>query len=293
MEYFIIENGQQAGPFGLDQLAQKHIAQETLVWCEGMAAWTPAWQVDTLKPLFYTHTDNNGAAAGVPPVPPPPPAGNSPLHDGKKKQNRHLLPKAIVGILVVAVAVLAFTNPDREAHRTAVKKQIHAVIDKSGEDMLGDNILAMGLRSIAQMVSGSMMDAAFDEFFEYHNYVLFSSGTVNFDGEDHQVSFGILGKVYTFNADDVIRAIDDKEDSASGNKGDESTVQDGDADRDNDSDATQAESQLDKKVDQVVDKVGERVSRKVEEKINRKLDELTDSSTLDKILDKIFGGTGN
>lgn len=270
MEYFIIENGQQAGPFGLDQLAQKHITQETLVWCEGMVTWTPAWQVDALKPLFYPHTDTNGTAAGVPPVPPPPHADKSPHRDRKKKQNHHLLPKVILGALVVVVAVLALTNPDREAHRTAVKKQLHAVIDKSGEDILGDNILAMGLRSIAQMVSGSVIDAAFDEFFEYHNYVLFSNGTVNFNGEDHHVSFGILGKVYTFNADDVIRAIDD-----------------------NDSDATRAESQLDKKVNQVVDKVGERVSQKVEEKINRKLDELTDSSTLDKIIDKIFGGTEN
>lgn len=33
MEYFIIENnGQQAGPFSLEQLVQKAITPETLVW---------------------------------------------------------------------------------------------------------------------------------------------------------------------------------------------------------------------------------------------------------------------
>ena len=37
MEYFIIENnGQQAGPFSLEQLVQKAITPETLVWAQGM-----------------------------------------------------------------------------------------------------------------------------------------------------------------------------------------------------------------------------------------------------------------
>ena len=35
MEYFIIENnGQQAGPFSLEQLVQKAITPETLVWAQ-------------------------------------------------------------------------------------------------------------------------------------------------------------------------------------------------------------------------------------------------------------------
>ena len=50
MEYFIIDNnGKQAGPFSLDQLAQQAITPETLVWKQGMQDWTPAWKVDELK----------------------------------------------------------------------------------------------------------------------------------------------------------------------------------------------------------------------------------------------------
>ena len=46
MEYFIIENnGQQAGPFSLEQLVQKAITPETLVWAQGMKDWTPAWKM--------------------------------------------------------------------------------------------------------------------------------------------------------------------------------------------------------------------------------------------------------
>mgnify|MGYP001620403763 CR=1 FL=1 len=40
MEYFIVENGKQAGPFSIAQLAEKHIKPETLVWKEGCLLYT-------------------------------------------------------------------------------------------------------------------------------------------------------------------------------------------------------------------------------------------------------------
>ena len=53
MEFFIIDhNGQQAGPFSFDQLVQKGISPETLVWKQGMADWTPAWKVEELKAVL-------------------------------------------------------------------------------------------------------------------------------------------------------------------------------------------------------------------------------------------------
>ena len=53
MEFFIIDhNGQQAGPFSFDQLVQKGISPETLVWKQGMADWTPAWKVEDLRAVL-------------------------------------------------------------------------------------------------------------------------------------------------------------------------------------------------------------------------------------------------
>ena len=53
MEFFIIDNnGQQAGPFSMDQLVQKGISPETLVWKQGMADWTPAWKVEDLRAVL-------------------------------------------------------------------------------------------------------------------------------------------------------------------------------------------------------------------------------------------------
>lgn len=62
--FFLVINGQQAGPFGVSDLAGRaargEITRETLVWRQGMANWTPASQVGELATVFVT--------------PPPPPS---------------------------------------------------------------------------------------------------------------------------------------------------------------------------------------------------------------------------
>jgi membrane protease subunit (stomatin/prohibitin family) len=64
-QYHVAVNGQQMGPFGMDQLQSQvtsgELTGQSLVWKNGMAAWTPASQVPELQPLF----------ANVPPPLPP------------------------------------------------------------------------------------------------------------------------------------------------------------------------------------------------------------------------------
>ncbi len=65
--YFIATDGQQQGPHPVDQLKQQAqagtLTRDTLVWCEGMANWAKAGEVDELSGIFSS-------------VPPPlPPAG--------------------------------------------------------------------------------------------------------------------------------------------------------------------------------------------------------------------------
>lgn len=63
--FFIAVDGKQSGPHGMDELRQHASAGAltpgTLVWKQGMPAWTPAAQVDDLAPIF----------ASVPPPLPP------------------------------------------------------------------------------------------------------------------------------------------------------------------------------------------------------------------------------
>lgn len=66
-------NGQPYGPFDWQTCKKftttKQLTEQTLVWMEGMPAWTPAGQVDILKPLFA-------------PAPPPLPTGMPPIPGG-------------------------------------------------------------------------------------------------------------------------------------------------------------------------------------------------------------------
>lgn len=56
MKVFIAVNGQTTGPFGAEQIRQMvqsgQLTKTTMVWIEGMAAWTPAGQVSQLDEFF-------------------------------------------------------------------------------------------------------------------------------------------------------------------------------------------------------------------------------------------------
>ena len=63
--YFVAIEGKQTGPFDMQTLASQasagRLTQQTLVWTQGMAQWTPAGQVPALAAIF----------ASVPPPLPP------------------------------------------------------------------------------------------------------------------------------------------------------------------------------------------------------------------------------
>lgn len=71
VSYMLAISGQQYGPYSLPQLQQMvaggQLTGETLVWCQGMAAWEAASSRPDLAPLFAP------AAPPVPPTPPTPP----------------------------------------------------------------------------------------------------------------------------------------------------------------------------------------------------------------------------
>jgi hypothetical protein len=70
VNYMLAINGQQAGPFGwaqLQQLVQQgQLTQQTYVWTQGMANWTPAGQVVELAPLFQNCVPQMPGMPGMP-----------------------------------------------------------------------------------------------------------------------------------------------------------------------------------------------------------------------------------
>lgn len=297
MEYFIIDkNGQQAGPFSLDQLAQKAITPETLVWAQGMADWTPAWKVEELKTVLEAAEairDNEAtqeeATTGTVP--------HSYQPEQPQKKSSKTLWKIILGLVVFIILMLAVTNPGADAHKEKVRTEVSKAVEKATATT-DNNFFSQAMRSVAKMMAGTVMDEAMDQLFQYHNYIICSKGTVEFDGKEHTVSFGILGKVYTMNADDMVKALEmgdnlriEESSSSSDDSamdGSSSNSVDEDANTSADDAGSDLQQKLEDKANKALDKAADKVSKKVEEKINQKLNEATDSSTVEKIIDKIL-----
>lgn len=331
MEFFIIDhNGQQAGPFSFDQLVQKGISPETLVWKQGMADWTPAWKVEDLRAVLeaieanqsnqniqkqegvqqgfqqganqqqdyqkaqqeaYQQGFQQGAAMH----------SNFQQQPKKNKKKSHFAMKMVIGLIIFILAIFAITNPSADAHKEKVRTEASKAVEKA-VGSTDNNFFSQALRSVAKMMAGSMMDEAMNQLFEYHNYIVCSTGSVEFNGKPHTVSFGILGNVYTMNADDMVKALESAdnlhiEESESNVSSDtpnmdgsdsEANVNEDQAASDEGSLSTRMQKKLEEKANQAFDKAADKVSRKVEEKINQKLDETTDSSSIEKIIDKIL-----
>lgn len=357
MEFFIIDrNGQQAGPFSFDQLVQKGISPETLVWKQGMADWTPAWKVEDLRAVLeaveanqnnqsnrnaqkqegvlqdfqqqganqqqsflqganqqqaqqeayqkaqqqdyqkaqqeaYQQGFQQGAAMH----------SNFLQQPKKNKKKSHFAMKMVIGLIIFILAIFAITNPSADAHKEKVRTEASKAVEKA-VGSTDNNFFSQALRSVAKMMAGSMMDEAMNQLFEYHNYIVCSTGSVEFNGKPHTVSFGILGNVYTMNADDMVKALESAdnlhiEESESNVSSDtpnmdgsdsEANVNEDQAESDEGSFSTKMQKKLEEKANQAFDKAADKVSKKVEEKINQKLDETTDSSSIEKIIDKIL-----
>lgn len=320
MEYFIIDNnGQQAGPFSQDQLVQKAISPETLVWKQGMADWTPAWKVEELRTVLEAVEANKTNATNQQENQEPQQqtseqtqqqayqqgfqqgaAMNANFQQQPKKRKSHMAIKLIIGLIVFIIAVFAVSNPGADAHKEKVRTEVGKAIEKATSTS-DNNFFSQALRSVAKMMAGSVMDEAMNQLFEYHNYIVCSKGTVEFNGKQHTVSFGILGTVYTMNADDMVKALEGAdnlqlEEMNSSSSDDTSSIDGTNDESTSSSDDTSADEgfgakvqkRLEDKANQAMDKAADKVGKKIEEKINQKLDEATDSSKVEKLIDKIL-----
>ena len=324
MEYFIIDNnGQQAGPFSQDQLVQKAISPETLVWKQGMADWTPAWKVEELRTVLEAVEANKpngtnqqesqepqqqsseqtqqqayqkaqqeayqqGFQQGA--------AMNANFQQQPKKRKSHMAMKLIIGLIVFIIAVFAVSNPGADAHKEKVRTEVGKAIEKATSTS-DNNFFSQALRSLAKMMARGVMDEAMNQLFEYHNYIVCSKGTVEFNGKQHTVSFGILGTVYTMNADDMVKALEgadnlEVEEMDSSSSDDTSSIDEATSSSDDTSAdegfGAKVQKRLEDKANQAMDKAADKVGKKIEEKINQKLDEATDSSKVEKLIDKIL-----
>lgn len=316
MNYFIIENNSQQGPFTLEELRLYHLTSETLVWAEGMAEWTPAWKVEELRPII------NGTPPEIPASTrmdaPPGSDSNAPENDWQssgtppyrenraetaEKQSRNGNSR-LIGIiaLLIILLLMAFTNPSKEAHETAIHSEVATAMDKMTGDE-GDDIFSQGFNMLSRMIGHRILDAAIGQILTYHNYGLFSTCTIEFDGRSHTASFGCFGHVWTMNSKDIERKIngsvihnndpgteDDKDAFGRQHNGQEETP-DAEQQVQQNSPADDTETDIQKYVIQQADKSIQQVSEKVKTSIRNEVNQHTDSTsakTVNKLIDKLL-----
>ena len=102
------------------------------------------------------------------------------------------------GIVVLVFILLAVTCPDKQVHQEKIKMTISNVIDESLVTSASES--EQGFALIGSLFATKIVDI---------NYFFFSTGQISFGGNTKMVSFGILNKVFTFDEDDIRRAISD------------------------------------------------------------------------------------
>lgn len=221
MEFFIYKDNRQQGPFTPEQLREAGISSETLVWREGMAQWTPAWQVDELRDILA----GRQASAPVPP-PVPPAADNSqsaeePKTDSVKEEEprrntaakpadrrRH---RAIMWLAAAAIVFFAMlmTCPSEEKHTLAVTDEVMTALTDSDRTIsTGNRAIDMIGGVIGQQIARQFIGAMVTQVITVDNYVIFSVGSISYGGQSKTVSFGILGHVFTFGSDKLREMMD-------------------------------------------------------------------------------------
>lgn len=230
MEYFIYKDNKQQGPFTKEQLAKMNITSETLIWCEGMAQWTPAWQILELRGVIFGKAEDQA-------TPPPPPtdgpddgtaeeqtdnveAGHADKssetgseyaeakttrHDDGRRHRR-----AVKWLAAAAVAffILLMTCPKEDKHYEAVTHEItEAVTDSASRPSTGIETIDMIGGMLGQEIARQFVGAMVTQFVTVDNYIIFSVGKIEYNGRSEVISLGIIGHVFTFKSTDLTKVL--------------------------------------------------------------------------------------
>lgn len=297
MNYFIVKDGKQQGPYTPAELQARHITSDTLVMIVGTDQWVPAWRVDELKAIV-------GEASSLPepptttaeepqqPATPQPAQPNEP-HGGRKG----LKPMLAVVILLLVVVVMALTNPDRRDHSQAISREVTgaltSVADSSG---FADDPIAQGFMAIGQAFAGNIVDAAVNNLLRYNNYVVLSVGKIDFQGKTYTVSVGLLGHVWTMDKDEMVKAVENN------GRIEVKRIINHHIDKATDAASKVASGVIDKTADEIsrqADKamhdMTSGLKSEVDKEVDRQIDQVADSterSTISKIIDEVRSALG-
>ena len=228
MEFHLIRNGKQEGPYTVEELGQQGITPESEVWAPGMADWQQAGDVPELTAVLQraefeasqqaARIAENQAIPGQPydPIVPPtqvppqvPRYGNVPEEPKKSGCTPWLIAALILAILF---ATMVFTCPDRRDHEAAIQEVTKAWVGDKVDDNLS-SITGIGgafgdlINKAIKELTGFGTDKVISSYLDVKNYVVCSVGRMSIgNSEEKMVSLGVFGHVFTFGKEDIEKA---------------------------------------------------------------------------------------
>ena len=228
MEFHLIRNGKQEGPFTVEELSQQGISPESEVWAPGMADWMQAGDVPELTAVLQraefeasqqaARIAENQPQTGMPYDPPVAPSQvppqvppRYPIEEPKKKSG--CTPWLLAAlILVILFAAMLFTCPDRQDHEAAIQEVTKAWVDDKVDENLGaitggGGIFGDLINKALKELTGFGTDKVISKYLDVKNYIVCSVGSVNIgNNEEKMVSLGVFGHVFTFGKEDIEKA---------------------------------------------------------------------------------------
>ncbi|MBR5029868.1 MAG: DUF4339 domain-containing protein [Muribaculaceae bacterium] len=218
MEFFIIKNDEQHGPFNLSQMSVVNLQPDTPVWHEGLEDWTPASEVAELKdlvayaPKVDAATEAQtlaGTGNGVPPmwkhnandaIETPVVNNDKPIEKTEAKPRKsHTGLWVTLAITALVAVILAVTNPKKDDHCREIASVSSTWMNETIDGFDMNNLIGGAVK----ILSSKLIRNVVDDYVDVDNYGLFSIGYIDTGTEKTRVSLGILGNVFTFNKEQL------------------------------------------------------------------------------------------
>ena len=223
MKYYLIENNVQVGPFEVSELYNRGIRPDTLVWCEIMDNWTPAWKVAELHPVIDSSivrrqppkydpdgAGTEGETAETAADKQPDTAVNAAALQTKKHRSHGWLAATLIALVVGGI--LVFTCPQKKAHEDVIRQEFNsAMSQKMGAS---NGIIEAGIQMVSKYFMGVAAESALDKLLTVDNYFVCSLGKIEYEGKERVASIGLLNHVFTVNNEDIVRVLDQAETAA-------------------------------------------------------------------------------
>ncbi len=211
MEFFIILNDQQHGPYTIDQLREMGIDANTPVWHKGLDDWTMAADIDELRDMLVYSTNEEEILDQ-----PAPPQWNGRQHNvanramqetpiAAKPKKRHTGLWVTLGVIAALAIILTITNPKKDDHCREITNVSRSWVNETIDNFGGDNLIG----GVVKSASTWLIRNAVDENVKVDSYVLFSIGYIDTGAEKSRVSLGILGNVFTFNKEQLSEKVNE------------------------------------------------------------------------------------